>query len=120
MPRSILAACALLLVSVLSPPADDAPGSIFLSTRGFARTSADTHFKGLEAETLHRQEFPYGAAPGWKWVYQGYSDGAVDTINLKASGMWIQQAPGGTLTRVPLTFNGGATHIDIPAKALLE
>ena len=57
------------------------------------RTSADAHNKGVEAATLHRQEFPYGAAAGWKWVYQGYSDGAKDTINIKGAGVWIQQTP---------------------------
>jgi lysophospholipase L1-like esterase len=131
MPRPHLAACALLLASLVplradapapapAPIPDSAPGTIFLSTRGFARTSSDQHFKGLEAETLHRQEFPYGAAPGWRWVYQGYSDGAVDTINLKVAGMWIQEAPGEALSRLPLTFNNGSKNVDIPAKALQE
>ena len=66
-----------------SGPPDGAKGTIFLSTRGFARTSSDGNNKGGEAATLHRQEFPYGAAAGWKWVYQGYSDGTKDTINIK-------------------------------------
>src|ERR1700678_753999 len=97
-------------VPVYSGPPASAKGTIFLSTRGFARTSADNNNKGVEAATLHRQEFPYGAAAGWKWVYQGYSDGAKDTINIKGAGVWIQQAPGEALVRLPLTFNGGASQ----------
>jgi lysophospholipase L1-like esterase len=121
--------CAMILQFHLTaadaPPTDaglgsDPKGAIFLSTRGFARTTSDKQKIGLEAETLHRQEFPYGAAAGWRWVYQGYSDGAKDTINLKAAGVWIQQTPGAELVRLPLTFNGGASHVDIPQTALVE
>ena len=105
---------------VASAPPDGVKGAIFLSTRGFARTCADDHNKGLEAATLHRQEFPYGATAGWKWVYQGYSDGAKDTINIKGAGVWIQQAPGEALVRLPLTFNGGASNVVIPKDTLQE
>jgi len=103
-----------------SGPVGSENGFIFLSTRGFARTCSDANNKGVEASTLHRQEFPYGAAPGWKWVYQGYSDGTKDTINIKGAGVWIQQAPGEALVRLPLTFNGGASHVIIPKEALQE
>jgi hypothetical protein len=103
-----------------SGPAEAAKGTIFLSTRGFARTSSDANNKGVEAATLHRQEFPYGAAAGWKWVYQGYSDGTKDTINIKGAGVWIQQAPGEDLVRLPLTFNGGASSVVIPKETLQE
>jgi lysophospholipase L1-like esterase len=140
MTRFLLLACTLLLAGLApiasadtpptnapaaTPPAapalpTDAPGIIFLSTRGFARTSSDHTNKGLEAETLHRHEFPYGAAPGWKWVYQGFSDHTQDTINIKAAGLWIQQSPGDPLTKLPLTFNNGSKTVDIPNSALQE
>ena len=103
-----------------SLPLEGPKGGIFLSTRGFARTCVDNNNKGVEAATLHRQEFPYGAAAGWKWVYQGYSDGTKDTINIKGAGVWIQQAPGEALVRLPLTFNGGAAQVVIPKEALQE
>lgn len=106
--------------NVTSAPADEQKGAIFLSTRGFARTSADRNNKGVEAATLHRQEFPYGAAPGWKWVYQGYSDGTKDTVNIKGAGVWIQQTPSDALVRLPMTFNGGAASVVIPQNALQE
>ncbi len=80
----------------------------------------DNNNKGVEAATLHRQEFPYGAAPGWRWVYQGYSDGGKDTILIKGAGVWIQQAPGEALVRLPLTFNGGASSVAISHDALQE
>jgi len=103
-----------------SPSINDAKGTIFLSTRGFARTSSDKNNKGVEAATLHRQEFPYGAAAGWKWVYQGFSDGCKDSINIKGAGVWIQQTPGDALVRIPLTFNGGSSQVVIPQSALQE
>ena len=126
-----LAAIILALVATLqttradtapatAPSGNDEKGFIFLSTRGFARTCSDNNNKNVEAATLHRQEFPYGAAPGWKWVYQGYSDGTGDTVNIKGAGMWIQQSPGARLVRLPLTFNGGASHVVIPKDALQE
>jgi hypothetical protein len=130
MNRHFLGAWALIFSSLLQlqtswadapvNPPDSDPGRIFLATRGFARTSADRNNKGLEAATLHRQELPYGAAAGWKWCYQGYSDGTADIVNIKGAGMWIQQAPGDTLVRLPLTFNGGSPHVVIPKNALQE
>ncbi len=105
---------------VASGPPESPKGTIFLSTRGYARTSVDNNNKGVEAATLHRQEFPYGAAAGWKWVYQGFSDGAKDTINIKGAGVWIQQTPDDALVRLPLTFNGGSSQAVIPKEGLQE
>ena len=128
--RQFFASCVLLCVLAVPLRAvevdashidpNPAKGTIFLSTRGFARTSSDAHNKGLEAATLHRQEFPYGAAAGWKWVYQGFSDGTKDTITIKGAGVWIQQTPGDALVRLPLTFNGGASNVVLAKDALQE
>ena len=139
MPRFPLTTCAFLLLTLAqlradAPPTnatpaptpapltvpDSPPGAIFLSTRGFARTTEDKNNKGVEAETLHRQEFPYGAAPGWKWVYQGFSEGVSDTVNIKGAGMWIQQTPDAPLVRLPLKFNGGSSSVVIPKSVLQE
>ncbi len=53
-------------------------------------------------------------------VYQGFSDGTKDTINIKGAGVWIQQAPGEALVRLPLTFNGGSSQVVISKEALQE
>jgi hypothetical protein len=94
-------------------------GRILLGTRGFARVSADVRNANQEAQTLFRVELPYGAAPGWKLTYQGYSDGTRDDVHLLAVGLWLQQAVGKPLARRRVTFDG-LKGIVIPPGALRE
>ena len=102
------------------PGESSTKGVMFLGTRGFVRVSADRNNPvGAEWQTLHRQELPYGASAGWKLVYQGLSDGTVDTIQIQGAGVWVQN-PGEPRVKVRVTFNGGSQSCSIAPKALQE
>lgn len=90
--------------SLFKPEAQSTHGTMFLATRGFARTSTDNNNVGKEAQTLHRQEMPYGASPGWLVPYQGFSDGNEDSVVIMAAGAWIKQSANEPAFRIPLKF----------------
>lgn len=97
--------------------------SVLLSTRGYAKVNTDTINRtgnnGIgEAQTELRMCFPYGAASGWKVVYQGFSGPSTDDLTIYNAAVWILP-PGGVRTAYPLTFSGVA-NVTIAADAWVE
>lgn len=125
--RNIGLLLAALLMSICGPlqaRVGDNTGTaarirMILGTRGFARTCQDTHNIDKEAQTLFRTEVPYGASPGWKLCYQGFSDGTQAEVNILAVGIWIRQAADTPIVRRRVTF-AGATPVVIAHDTLRE
>lgn len=96
-------------------------GVMVLGTRGNA-TTLQSSFTNLEGQSRFRIEMPYGAAPGWKIAFQGFTDGAVtDSIIIKKVGWWL--APDTASNSIPIgnvTFAGGSAGATIAHDTVME